>query len=232
MAKNTSVNSRKKAEKPPTKRTPRVRGNQQDQKSARHSDERFRLLVETVKDYAIVILDPEGHVVSWNAGAERIKGYRPEEILGQHFSRFYTPEDVAAGKPALELRVACAEGVFEDEGWRVRKDGSRFWANVIVTALRDPAGRLHGFGKVTRDLTERKQAEDKLRESDERFRLILESIKDYGIIMLDPEGRVMAWNAGAERIKGYRREEIIGQHFSRIYPPEDVQRGKPEMELR
>src|SRR5205814_2151188 len=114
----------------------------------------------SVRDYAIFLLDPSGHIVTWNPGAERIKGYKPEEILGRHFSAFYPPEDRAAGKPERGLRTAAAEGRFEDEGWRLRKDGSRFWANVIITALRDPAGNLRGFGKVTRDLTERRRAEE------------------------------------------------------------------------
>jgi PAS domain S-box-containing protein len=128
------------------------------------SEKRFRLLVESVRDYAIFMLDPEGRIVSWNLGAERIKGYRADEIVGEHFSRFYPPEDVAAGKPARGLEVAEREGRVEDEGWRVRKDGSRFWANVVITALRDAGGRLVGFAKVTRDLTERKRAEeDRLR---------------------------------------------------------------------
>ena len=126
-------------------------------------EERFRLLVESVKDYAIFMLDPSGHVTTWNAGAERIKGYTAEEIIGKHFSIFYPPEDVAAGKCERELEVATREGRFEDEGWRVRKDGSRFWANVVITALRNPQGALIGFAKVTRDLTERRQAEENLR---------------------------------------------------------------------
>jgi len=133
------------------------------QEELRKSEERFRLLVSNVKDYAILMLDPDGHVASWNDGAERIKGYKAAEIVGQHFSRFYLEEDLRGGKPAWELDVATREGRFEDEGWRVRKDGSRFWANVVITALRDEAGQLRGFGKVTRDITERKRAEEELR---------------------------------------------------------------------
>jgi PAS domain S-box-containing protein len=125
----------------------------------RQSEERFRLMVSNVKDYAIFMLDPEGRVISWNDGAKKIKGYPAEEIIGQHFSRFYLPEDLAAGKPALELKVATEEGRFEEEGWRVCKDGSRFWANVVLTALRDESGRLRGFVKVTRDISERRRAE-------------------------------------------------------------------------
>jgi PAS domain S-box-containing protein len=129
------------------------------------SQERFRLLVEGVQDYAIYMLDPTGHVVSWNAGAERIKGYRAEEILGEHFSRFYTPEDIAQGLPRHGLAVAAREGRFEAEGWRVSHDGSRFWADVVITALYDTAGKLRGFAKVTRDFTERREAEQALEQA-------------------------------------------------------------------
>jgi PAS domain S-box-containing protein len=191
----------------------------------------FRLLIENVPDYAIFVLDPEGRILTWTRAAERIKGYRAEEIIGQHFSRFYPPEAVERKWPEYELEVAAAEGRFEDEGWRVRKDGSRFWANVVITALKDEQGRLLGFGKITRDLTERRRHEEALRESEERFRLLVENVRDYAIFMLDPDGRVTSWNAGAERIKGYRPEEIIGQHFSRFYPPDAVERGWPEHEL-
>jgi len=197
-----------------------------------HSEERARLILESIEDFAIFMLDPEGRVESWNVGAERIKGYRADEILGEHFSRFYPPEDVAAGKPDAELRAASALGRFEEEGWRVRKDGSRFWANVVISAMRDASGRLEGFAKVTRDLTERRRAQEALRQSDERFRLLLDSVQDYAIFRLDPDGVVATWNLGAERIKGYRAGEIIGQHFSRFYPPEDIAAGKPEAELR
>jgi len=127
-------------------------------------EESFRLLVDSVKDYAIIMLDPTGHVVSWNAGAERIKGWKADEIIGKHFSVFYPPEGVQKGFPEYELRTAAKEGRFEDENWRVRKDGSRFWANVVVTALRDKSGTLRGFAKVTRDLTERKQAEERIQQ--------------------------------------------------------------------
>src|SRR3954466_16004669 len=154
------------------------------QELLRQSEERYRLLVESVKDYAIFLLDPQGHVLTWNAGAERIKGYRAEEIIGQHFSRFYPADAVSSGWPAHELSVAAATGRFEDEGWRVRKDGSRFWANVVITALRGESGRLVGFGKVTRDLTERRQREEAMRQSEERFRLMVEGVRDYAIFLL------------------------------------------------
>jgi PAS domain S-box-containing protein len=193
--------------------------------------ELFRLLVHSVKDYAIFLLDPEGHVATWNEGAQRIKGYAEEEIVGQHFSVFYAAEVVASGWPEYELTVAQAEGRFEDEGWRVRKDGSRFWADVVITALRDSSGVLRGFAKVTRDLTERKLAEEALRQSEERYRMLVEGIRDYAIFMLDVDGHVVTWNAGAQRLKGYTTGEIIGRHFSTFYPPEALAANWPAREL-
>jgi PAS domain S-box-containing protein len=201
------------------------------QEDQRTEAERFRLLVDSVRDYAIFMLDPRGIVTTWNVGAERIKGYRADEIIGRHFSTFYLREEVEAGKCEMELEVAAHVGRFEDEGWRVRKDGSRFWANVVITALRQPGGELIGFGKVTRDLTERRSAEQARLAAEERFRRLVESVKDYAIFILDPAGHVATWNAGAERIKGYAAGEIIGSHFSRFYPEEDVRSGKCEMEL-
>ncbi|MCD2325124.1 PAS domain S-box protein [Sphingomonas sp. IC-56] len=182
---------------------------------------RFELLVQSVTDYAIYMLDLSGEVVSWNAGAQRFKGYDADEIIGQHFSRFYTDEDRAAGIPAHALATAEREGRFEATGWRVRKDGTHFWANVVIDPIRDPEGTLIGFAKVTRDLTERRHAEEELRRSEERFRLLVQSVTDYAIYMLDPQGHVASWNAGAERFKGYRAEEILGEHFSRFYTDED-----------
>ena len=196
------------------------------------SDERFRLLVESVQDYAIFMLDVDGYVVTWNAGAERIKGYAPSEIIGQHFSKFYPREAIERRHPEYELSVATETGRFEEEGWRVRKDGSLFWANVVITALRDSAGELCGFGKVTRDLTQRREQEQTLRQSEERFRLLVEGVNDYAIFMLNENGEVATWNAGAERIKGYTASEIIGQHFSKFYPKDAVDSGWPEHELQ
>ena len=187
------------------------------------------MLVEQVSEYAIFLLDPSGVISSWNRGAQRIKGYTADEIVGQHFSKFYRPEDV--WKCNYELDVATREGRVEDEGWRVRKDGSLFWANVVITRLSNTDGELVGFAKVTRDLTERRRAEEVLRQSEERFRLLVESVRDYAIFMLDPQGIVATWNVGAERIKGYRADEIVGQHFSRFYPEEDGRLAKCEMEL-
>jgi PAS domain S-box-containing protein len=157
------------------------------------------LLVADVQDYAILVLDLDGNVTTWNTGAERIKGYRAEEIIGQHFSVFYPPEDVAAGKPERELEIAAADGRREDEGWRIRKDGTRFWANVVITALRDPTGNLRGYGKLTRDLTDRREAELVLRASEERFRLMVDGVQDYAILTLSALGAITSWNAGAER---------------------------------
>jgi PAS domain S-box-containing protein len=195
-------------------------------------EERFRLLVESVRDYAIFMLDPEGRILTWNAGAERFKGYTADEIIGQHFSRFYPPEALEAGLPEHELKVASKTGVFEDEGWRVRKDGSLFWANVVITAMRNAHGELIGFAKVTRDLTQRRGHEEDLRRSEERFRLLIEGVAEYAIFMLDPNGLVVTWNGGAERIKGYSADEIIGRHFSVFYPEEAREARWPEHELQ
>jgi PAS domain S-box-containing protein len=194
-------------------------------------DGRYRLLVESVTDYAIYMLDPSGVVTSWNAGAQRFKGYEPAEILGQHFSRFYTDEDRGTGLPETALKTAATEGRFEHEGWRVRKDGTHFWAHVIIDPIRDPSGKLLGFAKVTRDLSERKLAQEALRRSEERFRLLIQGVTDYAIYMLDPDGRVTNWNVGAERIKGYLADEILGEHFSRFYTEEDRAAGLPNIAL-
>ncbi|GAA3902537.1 PAS domain-containing sensor histidine kinase [Sphingomonas limnosediminicola] len=177
------------------------------------------------------MLDTEGRVTSWNAGARRFKGYEADEIIGQHFSRFYTPEEQEQQIPRIALETAEREGRFEIEGWRVRKDNSRFWANVVIDPIRDPAGNLVGFAKVTRDLTDRRAAEEELRASEERFRMLVQSVTDYAIYMLDPEGRVSSWNAGAERFKGYSADEIMGQHFSRFYTDEDLKAGIPQIAL-
>jgi PAS domain S-box-containing protein len=197
----------------------------------RDRERRLALLVDSVMDYAIFVLDVDGRVRSWSNGARRLKGYEADEIIGQHFSVFYPQEEIARGKPELELAVASATGRFEDEGWRLRKDGEPFWANVIITALRGEDGQLLGFGKVTRDLTERRRGEEATRESEERFRLLVDSAEDYAIFMLDADGRITSWNTGAQRLKGYRPDEIIGRHFSIFYPTEDVRNGKPDEEL-
>ncbi len=194
-------------------------------------DGRYRLLVDAVTDYAIYILDSNGIVTSWNPGAQRIKGYAPSEIIGQHFSRFYTEEDQKQGIPALALETASRKGKFENEGWRVRKDGSHFWAYVVIDPIRTATGELVGFAKVTRDLTERRAAEEALKQSQEQFRLLVQGVSDYAIYMLDPEGVVANWNLGAHRIKGYLPEEIIGTHFSKFYTDEDREAGEPQKTL-
>ena len=199
---------------------------------ARFEEERFRHLVEGVSDYAIFMLEPDGTVATWNTGAERIKGYSAREIIGRHFSIFYPPEALDRNWPQRELEEAARRGRFEDEGWRLRKDGSRFWANVIFTAVRDSEGTLRGFSKITRDLTERRAHEDELRRSEERFRLLIEGVQDYAIYMLESDGRVMSWNAGAERITGYTAAEMIGHTTARFYPPEDIRAELPQTELR
>jgi PAS domain S-box-containing protein len=192
---------------------------------------RFRLLIDAVVDYAIYMIDPDGIITSWNAGAKRFKGYEEAEILGQHFSRFYTPEDRKAGLPQRALDTAINEGRFEGEGWRVRKDGTHFWSHVVIDPIFDPSGKLLGFAKITRDLTDRKMAEEILKQSEQQFRLLVQSVTDYAIYMLAPDGRLTNWNPGAQRIKGYRPEEVIGQHFSIFYTPEDREAGEPQRTL-
>ena len=195
------------------------------------SSDLYRRLIESVSDYAIFALDAKGYISSWNPGAQHIKGYTADEIIGRHFSSFYPPEDAAWGKPAWELEVAAREGRLEDEGWRVRKDGTRFWANVVISAVRNGQGEVTGFAKVTRDLTVRRKAEEALRHSEERFRLLVQSVKDYAILMLDAEGNVASWNEGAQHIKGYTADEILGRSFTLFYPPEAVADGFPQREL-
>lgn len=191
----------------------------------------YQKLVHSVVDYAIFMLNSEGVVTSWNLGAERIKGYDADEILGRHFSVFYSEEDRAAGVPERNLEIARREGRYEAEGWRIRKDGGRFWANVVIDAVRNEDGELIGFAKVTRDTTERRAAEAALLESERRFRLLVEGVTDYAIFMLDEQGVVTNWNSGAQRIKGYTPEEIVGEHFSRFYTEEDRAAGLPEQAL-
>ena len=208
-------------------------GNMEANKKKRFTTEdgRYRLLVESITDYAIYMLDPNGIVSSWNPGAQRFKGYRANEIIGQHFSRFYTEQDRKTGLPARALATARREGKFESEGWRVRKDGSQFWAAVVIDPIRSPSGDIVGYAKITRDLTERKQAEQMLKLSEQQFRLLVQGVTDYAIYMLDPEGNVSNWNIGAQRIKGYTPEEIIGRHFSQFYTEEDRANGEPSRAL-
>ena len=194
--------------------------------------ERYELLVGAITDYAIYMLDPSGKITSWNPGAQRFKGYLPAEIIGKHFSQFYTEEDRRNGLPARALERAMQQGKFEGEGWRVRKDGTRFWAHVVIDPIRTARGELIGFAKITRDLTERKIAEAALRRSEEQFRRLVQSVTDYAIYMLNPEGEIISWNAGAQRIKGYEADEIIGQHFSVFYTEQDRKTGQPDVALR
>ncbi|MGC4087740.1 MAG: PAS domain-containing protein [Polyangiaceae bacterium] len=207
------------------------RASDDSHEALRLSEERFHQLVDAITDYAIFMLDADGYVSTWNVGAQRIKGYDAEEIVGQHFSKFYPEEQRAQGVPARILQTVRDHGRFEDEGWRVRKDGSRFWASVVITALRDVSGAVVGFAKVTRDLSERRLAEQQIRSSEERLRFLLDAVVDYALYMLDPDGRVTTWNAGAQRLKGYKASEIVGQHFEVFFPPEDIREGKPTREL-
>ena len=199
--------------------------------SSLSEQERNQLLVNAISDYAIYMVDVNGIVVSWNPGAERFKGYSAGEVVGQNFQMFFTDEDRAADTPGRTLRIAARDGRFETEGWRVRKDGSRFWAHAVVDAIRSPQGDLVGYAKVVRDITDRKAAETDLRASEERFRLLVQGLKDCAIYMLDKNGRVTNWNSGAERIKGYSGPEIIGEHFSRFYPEGDRAAGEPTRAL-
>jgi PAS domain S-box-containing protein len=193
----------------------------------RPEEDRYRLLVDAITDYAIYMIDLDGCVVNWNAGAQRFKGYLAEEIIGKHFSRFYRQQERDEGLPEQALRTAALEGKFETEGWRVRKDGTAFWAHVVIDPIRNEQGELIGYAKITRDLSERAEAAATLKSSEEQFRLLVQSVTDYAIYMLDPEGRVSSWNPGAQRIKGYLPSEIIGEHFSRFYTPEDRAGGEP-----
>ena len=192
---------------------------------------RMQLLIERVADYAIYMLNPDGTVASWNAGARRFKGYTEAEILGQHFSRFYTPGDRAAGVPERALATALEHGRFEAEGWRVRKDGSHFWASIVIDPILDDDGRLLGFAKITRDISDKKLAREALRRSEEQFRMLVDSVIDYAIYVLSPEGLVTTWNAGARNIKGYTADEVIGTHFGRFYTDEDRKNGLPDRVL-
>ena len=195
------------------------------EEALQRSEERFRLLVEDVKDYAIFMLDPEGRVASWNAGAQHIKGYTAEEIVGQHFSRFYAEDDIRRRKPEEELRIAASEGKLEDEGWRLRKDGSRFWADVVITAIRNPKGDLLGFAKITRDFTERKATEERLERSESRFRALFEFSPD-AIVVTDHQGRITEVNTQVENMFGYSPSELAGQPVEMLIP-ERFRRAHP-----
>ena len=199
----------------------------------------YRFLLESVKDYAIFMLDPEGHIATWNPGAEKIKGYTRDEILYKYFAIFYTEEDREQGYPAFLLEKVKREGKHEERGWRVRKNGEKFWANVSIFAMYNPEGELIGFSKVTKDLTEQKILEDRLNntyqeliKSEERARLLISGVKDYAIFLVSPEGNIASWNNGAKAIKGYEAEEVLGKPISIFYLPDAVEGNFPQYELR
>lgn len=204
----------------------------QEQIALLESEERYRLIVEAVRDYSIFMLDTQGHIVTWNDGGRLVHGYSAPEVLGRYFSFFYTHDDLLAKKPETELEVAKTTGTYREEGWRVRKDGSLFWASVVLTALYDAHNKHIGYSKVVRDLTDKMMAEESLRQSEIRYRSLVEQVGDYGIFMLDTKGRIVSWNEGAKRIKGYAAEEIIGKYFSVFYPEEEIIGGKPVRELQ
>jgi PAS domain S-box-containing protein len=186
----------------------------------------FQTFVESIGDYAIFLLDPNGMVMSWNKGAERIKRYKANEIIGKHFSTFYTQESRDRDWPATELKEATRVGRFEDEGWRVRADGTRFWANVVIHRAARQDGVLRGFSKITRDLTERREQEERLRRSEERFRLLVDGVQDYAIYMLDPDGKITSWNSGAQRITGYNADQVIGRSTEMFHRPKTCARTR------
>ena len=192
----------------------------------------FQRVVSNVEDHAIFLLTPEGLVASWNTGAERILGYRANEILGKNSLIFYSLEDVERGLPKQTIDLVKARGTYVEEGWRIRNDGAKFWAHVELTAIREKRGELHGFLQVMRDLTEQHEARAISRRSEDRFRRLVEGVQEYAIFMLDPKGNVATWNRGAQRMKGYRAEEIIGKHFSCFYTPEALAERVPERNLR
>jgi PAS domain S-box-containing protein len=196
------------------------------------TDADFRLMVDSVTDYAIIVLDPGGIVISWNEGARKLEGYDAPEVLGRHFSLFYPTELLEQNRPEQALETARRDGRLEEEGWRLRSDGTRFWASVVITRITGAGGEVRGFSLITRDRSENRRQDEMLRMSEERFRLLVEGVKDYAIFMLDPGGHIVSWNLGAQKNKGYEASEIIGQHFSRFYPPEVAASGWPEQELR
>jgi PAS domain S-box-containing protein len=186
----------------------------------------LKLLVDSVVEYAIYLMDLDGTIKSWNAGAKHIKGYSAREIIGSNFSRFYTDEDIRAGEPARALEIARSVGRFEAQGWRVRKDGTRLWADVVIDVVRNPAGEVVGFAKVTRDMTQR-ALRPVTKDDDGSGKVLVDNILDYAVFLLDLDGTVKSWNVGAERIKGYSAQEIIGSNFSVFYTADDVSAGEP-----
>jgi PAS domain S-box-containing protein len=201
------------------------------ERAAAAGAEIFHRLIESVRDYAIFMLTPDGHIASWNSGAQLIKQYTAAEAIGRHFSMFYEPAAVASGWPEEELRRSLRDGRFEDEGWRVRKDGTRFWANVVISPLFDASGELLGYSKVTRDLTERRRHEEQLRESEERLRLIVDGVKDHAMFLLDLQGSIVSWNPAAQQVLGYAPSDVIGREAALLYPPQDRKAGRPQAEM-
>ena len=190
----------------------------------------LELLIDAVVDYAIYMIDVDGRVLTWNAGAQRLKGYTADEIIGRSFSEFYSAEDRIAGLPERALQTAATEDRFAAEGWRVRKDGTRFWASVVIDAIYD-GGKLIGFAKITRDVTDHQAAQIGLLESEKKYRQLVEAVIDYAIFQLDLNGIIATWNSGAQRIKGYSSDEIIGQHFSTFYTEEDRANNVPTLAI-
>ena len=205
-------------------------------------EERFQTLIAEVEDYAIILLDSIGTIVSWNKGAQKIKGYSAEEAVGRSFKFLFSPEDREAGLPEKLLQEAIEKNRVSQEGWRMRKDGTQFWGSVSITAIHDHNGKLVGFLKLTRDFTDRKMAEEssskyleelrvkneELKQSEDRYHKMISEVVDYVIIMLDREGKILDWNKGAENIKGYKAEEIVGKNFRLFYPSDDRKAGLPE----
>jgi PAS domain S-box-containing protein len=202
-----------------------------DRFDAEDTARRYQLLVNAVSDYAIYMLDADGYILTWNPGAERFKGYSADEIIGAHFSRFFTEADRAAGVPGAILATAAAEGRYENEAIRVRKDGVRIWVHVVIDPIREADGHLVGFAKITRDVSAKREADRALFESEQRFRHLVQGVRDYAIYMLDLDGRITNWNTGAALIKGYGADEVVGKHFSLFYTDEDRAAGIPAKAL-
>lgn len=200
------------------------------QDSVNMDDSAYRRLVEGISDYAIFWLQPDGAVATWNAGAFHATGYSAEDMVGAPFSALFSGEDNRAAAPAALLDLALREGRSELDTWLVRKDGSRFWAQILIDPVLDSDTPL-GFGVVMRDRTERKRLDEELRNSQEQFRVLVQGVADYAIYMLDPGGNITSWNSGAQRIKGYAPHEVIGRHYSAFFTPEDVARGEPTTNL-
>ena len=201
------------------------------ERQRRSAERRLLLMTQAARDYAAFLLSPGGVVVEWNAGAERLMGHAAEDVVGRGFACFYAGEDRAAGAPAAALETARRAGVSETEGWRVRADGGRFWAWTVIDLLRDEAGEPAGFALTIRDITERRVAQDALRHSEQQFRQLVNGVRDYALYMLDPNGIVVSWNSGAERIKGYRDDEVIGQHYAKFFTETDRAAGRPAQSL-